>query len=77
VSLVEGWLIPLKERIREIHLHDNHGKLDEHLPIGMGTFPFRELKTFVNRLGDVIYTTEILDESYVVEGIKMLKEFLS
>ena len=76
VSL-EEWLIPLKERIREMHLHDNHGTSDEHLPIGMGTFPFRELKTFVNRLGDVIYTTEILDESYVVEGIKMLKEFLS
>jgi sugar phosphate isomerase/epimerase len=76
VSL-EEWLTPLKERIREMHLHDNHGTSDEHLPIGMGTFPFRELKTFVKGLVNVIYTSEIHGEARAVEGIKNLKEFLS
>jgi sugar phosphate isomerase/epimerase len=74
---LEEWLVPLKEKIREMHLHDNHGTSDEHLPIGMGTFPFRELKTFIKGLGDLIYTTEIHGESYAVESIKKLKEYLS
>jgi sugar phosphate isomerase/epimerase len=69
--------VPLKEKIREMHLHDNHGTSDEHLPIGMGTFPFRELKTFIKGLGDLIYITEIHNESYAVESIKKLKEYLS
>jgi sugar phosphate isomerase/epimerase len=76
VSL-EEWLIPLREKIREMHLHDNHETSDEHLPIGEGTFPFRELKTFVKGLGNVIYTSEIHGEARAIEGIKNLKEFLS
>jgi sugar phosphate isomerase/epimerase len=76
VSL-EEWLTPLREKIREMHLHDNHGTWDEHLPIGGGTFPFRELKVFIKGLGNVIYTSEIHGEARAVEGIKNLKEFLS
>jgi sugar phosphate isomerase/epimerase len=74
---IEEWLAPLKGKIREMHLHDNHGTSDEHLPVGMGTFPFRELKPFVKELGDVIYTSEIHGEARAIEGIKKLKEFLS
>lgn len=74
---VEKWLSPLKGKIMEMHLHDNHGTSDEHLPIGMGTFPFRELKTFVKGIGDVIYTSEVHGESRAVEGINKLREFLS
>jgi sugar phosphate isomerase/epimerase len=77
VVSLEEWLNPLKEKLREMHLHDNHGTSDEHLPIGMGTFPFRELKPFVKRLSNVIYTSEIHGEARAVEGIKNLKEFLS
>lgn len=36
------------DRIRHIHIHDNHGKSDEHLPLGRGKINFddvvRELK---------------------------------
>jgi sugar phosphate isomerase/epimerase len=71
------WLIPLKDKIREMHLHDNHGTSDEHLPVGMGTFPFRELKTFIKGLDDVIYTSEVHGEARAVEGIKKIEEFLS
>ena len=72
------WLIPLKDRIREMHLHDNHGKSDEHLPIGRGTFPFRELKAFLRQTaGEIFYTTEVHGEAYAPESIKNIKEFLS
>jgi sugar phosphate isomerase/epimerase len=74
---VDEWLLPLGERLREFHLHDNHGKSDEHLPVGTGTFPFRNLKQFVKRPSGVIFTLEPHGESVVGESIKRAKELLS
>jgi sugar phosphate isomerase/epimerase len=37
------WLGELGKYLGHLHLHDNHGKSDEHLPVGNGTFPFAEL----------------------------------
>jgi sugar phosphate isomerase/epimerase len=37
------WLQMLAPYIRHLHLHDNHGHLDEHLGMGQGTIPFLEL----------------------------------
>jgi sugar phosphate isomerase/epimerase len=76
VSL-DGWLMPLKDSIGEMHLHDNHGSWDEHLPVGAGTFPFRELKAFLKGSSDIIFTSETHGEDRAVESIKKLKEFLS
>ncbi len=78
VISLRDWLVPLQEFIIEMHLHDNHGKRDEHLPIGRGTFPFRELKAFLEQAKrDIIFTAEINNEAYVTESIKNAKEFLS
>jgi len=74
---LEGWLIPLKNRIREMHLHDNHGKSDEHLPIGSGTFPFRELKAFIAQLTGIVYTSEFHSETHAMDSIKNLNKFIS
>jgi sugar phosphate isomerase/epimerase len=75
---LEGWLMPLKGKLREIHLHDNHGASDEHLPVGEGTFPFRELKSFLKQAaGPIVYTSEVHQEAYAVQSIKNIKEFLS
>lgn len=35
------WMDRLGAYIGEVHIHDNRGRKDEHLPIGDGTFPFR------------------------------------
>jgi len=74
---LKDWLLPLKDKIREMHLHDNHGKSDEHLPIGLGTFPFRELKTFIRHTKDILFTSEFHSESHAQESIKNLREFIS
>ena len=76
---LEAWLAPLKGRIREMHLHDNHGTSDDHLPIGKGSFPFRELKTFLRQTEtkDIIFTLEPHTETVVIESIQRMKEFLS
>ena len=37
---VDEWLQRLGSKMTEVHLHDNHGERDEHLPPGDGTFDF-------------------------------------
>jgi sugar phosphate isomerase/epimerase len=37
------WLQELGKYLGQLHLHDNHGLTDEHLPVGNGKFPFDEL----------------------------------
>lgn len=41
-SPLDLWMDALGERIGQLHLHDNHGRTDEHLPVGAGRFPFPE-----------------------------------
>ncbi|MGP8152598.1 MAG: sugar phosphate isomerase/epimerase family protein [Smithella sp.] len=45
------WLKELGKYLRHLHLHDNHGKSDEHLPVGCGTFPFAELFQYFRTMG--------------------------
>ncbi|MCX8111394.1 MAG: sugar phosphate isomerase/epimerase [Syntrophorhabdaceae bacterium] len=73
---LEQWLIPLRERIREMHIHDNNGSADDHLPLGQGTFPFRELKAFIRNVRGIRFTTEFHSEAHALESIRKLKEFL-
>lgn len=41
------WLEDLGRYLGHLHLHDNFGSKDEHLPVGSGTFPFAELCDFL------------------------------
>ncbi len=76
VSL-DKWMSMLGNRVKEMHLHDNHGTKDDHSPIGEGTFPFRELKSFLKaHSGDIILTAEIHEESRAAQAIKNLKEYV-
>lgn len=74
---LDTWLTPLKGRIKEVHLHDNHGTSDDHLPIGRGSFPFRELREFLRQahVHDLILTLEPHTEGTVMESIQRMKEF--
>ena len=46
----------LGKRIVHAHLHDNNGGRDEHLPLGTGTVPWREV---LSRIGDVTMALEV------------------
>jgi sugar phosphate isomerase/epimerase len=37
---IQGWVETLGPLTREVHLHDNHGTTDEHLPPGQGNIDF-------------------------------------
>lgn len=41
------WLETLADSVREIHLHDNEGDNDSHLPVGKGTIDFEFLFRFL------------------------------
>lgn len=40
---LETWLNEMGSYIGHLHLHDNFGRFDEHLPVGAATFPFERL----------------------------------
>jgi sugar phosphate isomerase/epimerase len=74
---LEAWLVPLKDKLREFHIHDNYGKKDDHNPIGDGLFPFRELKQFIPSLSGIYFTAETHSEDAALDTIKRAKEYLS
>lgn len=74
---LEQWMGDMGSRIRQLHLHDNHGMLDEHLPVGQGSFPFRK---FFRMLRDMDLKPIITLESHnekdlwqMLENIKNMK----
>jgi sugar phosphate isomerase/epimerase len=71
VGLIDEFLGQLKDRISHVHIHDNMGKKDEHLPLGDGTVNWKQvMEELSNYKG--IFVTEMAS---VEEGIKSL-EFL-
>lgn len=41
---MKEWLDAIGPRLYHLHLHDNHGYADEHLPVGEGTIDFTPLQ---------------------------------
>ena len=42
------WLEAIEKKLFHLHLHDNHGQADEHLPVGEGTIDFSPLQEHLN-----------------------------
>lgn len=47
----QDFLTILGRHIFHVHTHDNHGAIDEHLPLGEGTIPYREVFTQLKAMG--------------------------
>jgi len=77
---LETWMENLGPRIGQIHLHDNNGTLDEHLPVGQGNFHFQEFFGMLSEQGlDPIITLESHTEKdlwQTLENIKAMKLFV-
>ena len=68
------WLQELGEYLGHLHLHDNRGKTDEHLPVGYGTFPFTELFQTLREIGaKPTMTLEAHDENDLWESLNNIK----
>ncbi|MFH1074469.1 MAG: sugar phosphate isomerase/epimerase [Candidatus Firestonebacteria bacterium] len=52
-----------RTKIKHLHLHDNHGKLDEHLPLGKGNINFKKIIKLLRKNGyDGTLTLEVFSK---------------
>lgn len=57
----------LGERIIHLHVHDNHGRRDEHLPVGRGTIDFGPLAPLLPRFGGSAIAEVVWDAAAAAE----------
>jgi sugar phosphate isomerase/epimerase len=72
-----GWLEALGSRLMEIHLHDNHGRADEHLPLGRGNIDFPAIFSRIkeDKLHP-IYTLEPHEIEHLAPSLEALRKYL-
>ncbi len=71
---LDEWIDALGPHLREVHLHDNHGLTDEHLPPGEGIFDFPALFQRLSLIKHpVIGTVEAHSESNLWKGFAYLE----
>jgi len=59
--------------LKEIHLHDNDGNQDAHLPVGQGNIDFAVLFAFLRDVGqDPLLTLEPHHEEHFAESLEGL-----
>lgn len=51
LSSLESWMDALGPFIGQVHLHDNDGSGDQHLPVGEGAFPFHHFMGLLKGTG--------------------------
>ncbi len=72
------WMAALREYLVEVHLHDNHGEMDEHLPVGEGRFNFSELFSLFSRWRlNPIHTLEPHEETHLWRSLEAVKRYLT
>jgi sugar phosphate isomerase/epimerase len=63
--------------LSEVHLHDNHKEMDEHLPIGEGEFDFNQFFTLLLKLNlNPLYTIEPHEEGHLWRGLEAVKKYI-
>lgn len=76
-SDMEAWLSALGPWVKEVHLHDNSGEHDEHLPLGEGIIDFQRFFTLLKKYAsEPVYTIEPHGEEMVKRGIKAVKKYI-
>ncbi len=74
---MEQWFEELGRFIFEAHLHDNHGKADEHLPVGEGEIDFELVTSLLNQLSpDAVWTLEAHSRERLERSMRNIKKYL-
>ncbi len=74
---VEDWFVELGPYMAEVHLHDNNGVADDHLPIGEGSIDFKMYFSLIERYApQAVYTIEPHGEDETRRAIEAIKKFL-
>jgi len=68
------WFEALNDHIVYFHLNDNHGKIDEELPTGQGTFDWKFFTQLViDYCKNPITVIEMANIDYIIQSIDFLK----
>lgn len=62
----------LGDRIVHLHVHDNHGQRDEHLPVGRGTIDFSVLAPLLSRFDGMAIAEVVWEEGPSFEAPEAL-----
>lgn len=72
-SPLEDWMEALRPYIVELHLHDNNGAMDQHLPMGEGRFDFTKFFSLLEGR-DCIHTLEAHTREHVLQSLRFHAE---
>jgi sugar phosphate isomerase/epimerase len=70
------WVERMGKRLQYVHLHDNNGEKDEHLPVGKGNIDFDSFFNSIKNRDDIIIALE-LDNSTPEEKMDNLNEVIN
>src|SRR4030042_4956670 len=71
------WMEALGGFLSEVHLHDNHKEMDEHLPVGAGDFDFSQFFALLSQLKlNPLYTLEPHEEAHLWRGLQAVKQYI-
>lgn len=71
----KDWFDVFGDDILVMHIHNNHGKYDDHLALDDGEFDYGDFIGWVQKNGyDPIYTLEVSKKEYVKTSRKFLKK---
>ncbi|MCF6239172.1 MAG: sugar phosphate isomerase/epimerase [Candidatus Marinimicrobia bacterium] len=71
------WLDAIGPRLFHLHLHDNHGRADEHLPVGDGTINFTPLKLHLRKMSTLpSMTLEAHSEEHLIRSLQQVRNLL-
>jgi len=74
---IASWVTGMHPHIFELHLHDNNGDADSHLPIGSGRVDFGSLFDTLKRLSvSPVYTIEAHNAPDALASIENLSKYL-
>ena len=69
------WLALLGPSMIQMHLHDNFGEQDEHLPLGRGAIDLERIFRLLSDRPEPVVTLEVDHREGVEESLEVLKEF--
>lgn len=71
------WLEAIKPRLLHLHLHDNHGRADEHLPVGEGLIDFAPLRLQLDSMSTLpSITLEAHSPDHLERSLRQVKTLL-
>ncbi len=73
-TTLEEWMDGIGHRIGQVHIHDNNGLADEHLPVGEGSFNFRQFFAMIReKVFNPIITLESHTERHLWQMLENIR----